>query len=113
MEERTQLLSGRCVEGGMDAMRTGGSLAQRRQSGLVEGMDRVAHGLIVATESVGDPRDTLVPRGGEEDLATTQGERRGGVQPGGQCVAFAVRQGTDKDWCWHGREHTTSLSPRL
>jgi len=95
------------IEGDSDPMGTGGSLAQGVQPGAVEGMDGVAHGLIVAPQVRGDLRRALAARRGEEDLATTQGKGIGRVESGGQDGAFGVRQRTDEDRSSHDRQDTT------
>jgi hypothetical protein len=97
MGEGAQAVGGGIVKGGGAAMGAGGTGSQGLHPGLIEGMDGVTDGLVIAAEGVGDPRDALLSRGGEEDLAATQREGMGGAQPGDQCVAFADRDGTDKN----------------
>jgi hypothetical protein len=101
VQERPQPFGGGGVEGDGDPMGTRGAFGQRVQSALVEGMDGIAHRLVVAAEGVGNPPGALVPGGSKEDLAATQGKGIGGAQPRRQCVAFAVRQRADEDWCTH------------
>ncbi len=65
-----------------DPVRAGRSLGQGIQSRPVEGVDRIAHRLVVAAQVRGDLRGTLAMRGGEDDLTTAQREGIGSTQPG-------------------------------
>lgn len=95
------------IEGGGDPVGAGRPLGQGSKDGLVEGVDGVADGLVVAAEVRGDPRCTFAARGGAEDLAAAQGEGIGRTQPGHQCIAFGIRQRADEDWSSHTGEATT------
>jgi hypothetical protein len=70
-------------------------------------MDRVADGLGVAAEGAGNRGDMFLSCGGEQDLATAQGEGGGRMQPGNQGIAFVIRQGANEKGCLHGAQHTT------
>ena len=96
VDERTQPFARPRRRRRWRSVRAGRAFGQGVQSAPVEGMDGIAHRLIVAAEGNGDPPGTLLPGGSEEDLATPQREGIGGAQPGSQCVAFAVRKGRTK-----------------
>src|SRR5262245_47601010 len=88
-------------ERGMDGMRARRPLLQRRRPPLVEGVDGVAHGLVVAAQGTGDRQRWLAPAAGEQDLAAAQHKRIGGPQPGVERGTLLVGQGSDKDRWFH------------
>jgi hypothetical protein len=66
------------VEGGMDGARTGRASAERLfEARVVEGVDGVAHGLVVAAQSASDPGGALAPIAREQDLAAAEDESIG------------------------------------
>src|SRR5690242_14418981 len=87
-------------------MGTGGAFGQGVHPRPVEGMDRIAHRLVVAAQVRSDLRGTLAPCRGEEDLTTAQGKGIGRTQPGQQGVAFGIRQRADKERSSHDRQDT-------
>jgi len=92
---------------GDDPVGAGRSLAQGVPPPPVEGMDRVADGLVVAAQVRGDLRSALAARGGEEDLATAEGEGIGRAESDRQCLAFGIHQRADEDRRSHAPQDTT------
>ena len=89
-----------------------GALGQRGDALPVEGVDRVADGLLVATEAAGNPGDVLAARAGGEDLTAAEGEGIGLAQAHLHRVALGVRQRTHQEGSLHASECTTSPNIR-
>ena len=98
------------VESGVDGVRTGGGLAERLlEAPFVEGVDGVAHGLIVAAQGAGDPGGALAPCALEQYLAAAEDEGVGGAQTFLQGLALVFLKRTHEDGFSHSAQ--VSISP--
>ena len=110
MEHLPQPLGPLGAESGVDGARPGGALLERLlQAPLVEGVDGVAHGLVVAAQGAGDPGGALAPVTGKQDLAPAEDESVGRMQALLQSLALVVRERTHEDGFSHGAQ--VSISP--
>jgi hypothetical protein len=94
-------------EGGVGGMGPRGAALERRQSVLVEGMQRIEYGLVVAAQMLGNLGRPLAPCAGEQNLAAPQHKRIGGAQPRCQGVLLGIRQFAHKNRFSHARQDTT------
>jgi len=74
VQECFQLLGRFDREGGSESMGTRRTLFEHGESGCVEAFDRIANGLVVATQVRSDRRCTLATGGSQQDLAASQHE---------------------------------------
>ncbi len=107
MEQSAQALRRVSREGGVGGVGPRGAARQSRQSVLVEGMERIEHGLVVAAQMVGDLGRPLAPCAGEQHLAAPQHKRLGGTQTCCQGMLLGVRQGAHKNRFSHASQDTT------
>jgi hypothetical protein len=104
VEQVAQLFAAGGIEDSMRPM-----LGRRRtsvkggESELIEGPDRVADGLVVAGELIGNLLGVQAPLRGKENLAAAQREARWRAELGGQRLLFLGRHIPDI----HGSSHAT------
>ena len=95
------------LEGPMDRPGPLRARPQRGRPAGVEGVQRVAHGLLAAAELPGDRGHRLAPRAGEHDLAAAEREGVRRAQPGLRLPALGVGHRTHEDGMSHTPSHTT------
>src|SRR5262249_36887100 len=102
------LLAPRRLEGRMWGPLGGRGVArQGRQPLGIEGMQRIADGLVVAAQGLANHAGRLTTGTGEQDLTASQHKGIGRAQPLLQGVLFVLGQGTDIDRFSHTKEYTT------
>lgn len=79
MEQRAQALGLLAVKAPVDMVWDGRAGLQARQALAIEGVDGVAHGLVIATQLRGNLDGRLAAGIGQQDLAAAQRERLGGA----------------------------------
>ena len=92
MQQRPQGLAGPCIEDGRRGVRARREGLQHCEPTLVEGMNRVAHGLIGAAQVVRNGGGGLALGTGEEDLAAADGKGGRGPESGLQCGPLVRRE---------------------
>ena len=86
-----QLLGPARVEGGPDCVGAPQAGSQSCQPAGVEGVDRLAHGLVVAAQLASNRDGPLPARTGQQDLAAAQNKGLGGAQASLHLLALRVR----------------------
>ncbi len=74
---------------------------------LVEGMDGVAHGLVVAPQRTGNRRSMVAIGTGEQNVAAAHGKGGGRTEACLQRGPLVGRKWPDKKWCLHTEQCTT------
>ena len=106
MQEGAEALKRVCVETGVDGMGTGGARLEGLEAALIEVMDGVADGLVIAAQSASNGGRGLSFGAGEKHLAAAQGKGGGRAQSSFESCAFLRREWSNKQRCLHTHKYT-------